>query len=79
MTTKIQKWGNSLGVRIPKEIAHKTHMREGSVISFSVKGEMLMLRHSRQKYTLAYLLKSFDKNTQHEEIDLGSPRGSEVW
>ncbi len=79
-TTTIQKWGNSLGIRIPKEVAHETHMREGSIVSFSVEGETLTLKHSKKPtYTLKFLLRSFDKKTQHEEVDWGPARGSEVW
>ncbi|MDO8452013.1 MAG: AbrB/MazE/SpoVT family DNA-binding domain-containing protein, partial [bacterium] len=65
-TTTIQKWGNSLGIRIPKEVAYETHMREGSIISLSVKGETLTLKHSKKPtYTLKSLLSGFDKKTQH--------------
>lgn len=79
-TTTIQKWGNSLGIRIPKEVAHKTRMREGSIISLSVEGETLTLKHSKKpSYTLKSLLKDFDKKTRHAEVDWGPARGSEVW
>lgn len=80
MTTTIQKWGNSLGVRIPKEIAKETCLREGSVISFSVDGDAITLTHAKKPtYSLEELLKSFDKKTQHEIVDWGDPVGSEVW
>lgn len=79
-TTTIQKWGNSLGIRIPREIAHETHMREGSVISLSVEGGTLMLKHSKKPtYTLSHMLKNFDKKTQHDLVEWGPARGSEVW
>ena len=82
MTTKIQKWGNSLGVRIPKEIAHETRMREGSIISFSVEDGVLMLSHSKKlKYTLEGLMKGFDKKTQHTMVEWGHDVGGEkvIW
>ena len=79
MATKIQKWGNSLGVRIPKEIAHKINIREGSVVSFSVEGDARILsRLTSTKYTLAELLKNFDKKTQHKLIDWGPDVGAEI-
>ena len=79
MTTKIQKWGNSLGVRIPKEIAREINIREGSVISFSVEaGELIMSHPKKHKYTLAELLKNFDKKNQHELIDWGPDVGNEI-
>lgn len=79
MTTKIQKWGNSLGVRIPKDIAREINIREGSAVSFSVEGGELVMSHSKKpKYTLAELLKNFDKKTQHELIDWGPDVGNEI-
>ena len=77
MTTRIQKWGNSLGVRIPKEIAREINIREGSVISFSVESGRLIMSHPKKhKYTLTELLKNFDKKNQHELIDWGPDIGN---
>ncbi len=79
-TATIQKWGNSLGIRIPREIARETQMSEGSVISLSVEGRVLLLKPSKKPvYTLASLLKNFDKKTQHGIVDWGPARGNEVW
>lgn len=33
MTTKIQKWGNSLAVRLPRDITRELHLREGSEVA----------------------------------------------
>ncbi len=79
MTTTIQKWGNSLGVRIPKEIARQVSLGEGSVISFSVEKNALVLSLPKKKqYTLKSLLKGFDKKTQHPLADWGSDVGREA-
>lgn len=79
MTTKIQKWGNSYAVRIPKEIVKEAHIREGSAVSFSIEGNSIILsRPTKPKYTLKELLKNFDKKTQHELIDWGEDVGAEI-
>ncbi|OHA83955.1 MAG: hypothetical protein A2937_00415 [Candidatus Yonathbacteria bacterium RIFCSPLOWO2_01_FULL_47_33b] len=79
MTTKYQKWGNSLAIRIPKEIAREVNIREGSDASFSVENGVIMLSSPKKpKYTLEGLLKNFDKKTQHELIDWGPDVGNEV-
>lgn len=79
MTTKIQKWGNSLGVRIPKEIAREINIREGSPVSFSVEnGVLVMGRPKKTRYTLAELLKDFNKKDQHELAEWGPDVGSEI-
>jgi antitoxin MazE len=79
MTTKVQKWGNSYAVRIPKEIIREMNFHEGSQVSFSVKGESIILNHSKKTtYTLEELLKDFDITKQHQEIDWGEDVGSEI-
>lgn len=80
MTTKIQKWGNSLAVRIPKELAKEASFKEGSVIIFSSKDNSLVIKHEKKPtYTLKELLKDFDIKKQHKESDWGKPKGTEVW
>ncbi|MBI5798355.1 MAG: AbrB/MazE/SpoVT family DNA-binding domain-containing protein [Candidatus Yonathbacteria bacterium] len=44
MTTKFQKWGNSLGLRIPKEILRELGWRVGTEVAFSVQGENLIIK-----------------------------------
>lgn len=50
MTTKIQKWGNSLAVRIPKEILRELGWREGTVVALAVEGGNLII--SRYKKSI---------------------------
>ncbi len=79
MTTKVQKWGNSYAVRIPKDIVKETHLREGSSVSFSVEGDSIILSHTKKpKYTLDELMKDFNKETQHELVDWGPDVGKEI-
>lgn len=80
MATKIQKWGNSLAVRIPKELAKEVHLREGSAVSFSTEGESIIL-HSRKKphYSLAELLRPGSKGRRRKEYDWGKTVGKELW
>ena len=79
MTTKYQKWGNSLAVRIPKEIVREVEIREGGTVSFSVEnGSIVLSSPKKPKYTLEGLLKNFDKKNQHELIDWGPDVGNEI-
>jgi antitoxin MazE len=79
MTTKIQRWGNSLGVRIPQEMARALGLREAGVVSLSIKGDSLVIsRPKKPSYTLAELLKKFDSKKQHELVDWGADVGAEV-
>lgn len=79
MSTRIVKWGNSLGIRIPKSIAQQVNVREGTEVEFDTTGGLLTLRPKRRrKYTLAQLLAQTRGRSPHGEIRPGSPVGKEL-
>ena len=78
MTTKIQKWGNSLAVRIPKEVADG--FRAGSSVLLSREGDALIVRHNtKKKFTLKELVSKIEPKHLHKETDWGSSTGKEIW
>ena len=79
MTTKIQKWGNSLAVRIPKEFAKGLKWSVGSIVGFKKVGNDIIISPSRPVYTLEELVKGITKKNRHKEFDWGKPRGKEIW
>ena len=80
MFTKVQKWGNSLAVRLPKSIAKESLLKEGSEVNLGIQGRDVVISLSKKpRYTLKELMKDFDKKKQHKEFDWGKPMGSEVW
>lgn len=80
MQTKIQKWGNSLGLRIPKAFAEEAGVEAGSQVELSVENGVLTMRPSRRKkYRLQELLRRVTAKNLHEEVDTGTPVGREVW
>ena len=80
MLTKIQKWGNSLGLRIPKSFAAEADIDEGSEVNIAIQEGKLVITPSRKpRYELADLLDKVSKKNRHEEIDTGKPVGREVW
>ena len=79
MTTKIQKWGNSLAVRVPKIFAQNLNLRKGTTIYLEQLGNSIVISSSRPKYTLEDMLKGITKKNRHKEIDWGPPRGKEIW
>lgn len=83
MTTTIQKWGNSLGVRLPKELADSFNLTAGSRVvfvrnknSFEIQPQV---KTQIPKYTLEELVKGITKKNRHKEFDWGKPMGKEVW
>ena len=79
MTTKIQKWGNSLAVRIPDEFAENLNWHAGSVVGFKQIGNKIIIASSRPKYTLEDMVKGITKKNRHKEFDWGKPMGKEIW
>lgn len=65
MTIHINKWGNSLGIRIPKEWTSKYGWTSGSAIELQETEEGLLLKPTTPKITLAYLLEGMTEDNQH--------------
>lgn len=80
MNATIQKWGNSLALRIPKAVARDTSLSSGSVVNLTVEeGKVVIEPVRRPKYRLEELLKDVTKKNLHPSIDMGPPVGREVW
>lgn len=74
----IQKWGNSLGVRIPGTIAKELNLQNGSQVEIiDEDGKIVILPH--KKKSLAEKLAMITNENLHEEISTGSPTGKEAW
>lgn len=80
MQTKIQKWGNSLGLRIPKSFAAEAQVVEGATVDLSVEDGQLLVRPVRvRKYALSALLRKVDRWKRHGEVPTGKAVGREAW
>ena len=78
-TTQISKWGNSLGLRLPKSVAAEAQVEEGDTVAVSVKNGAIVIRPSRPSYTLAELVAKITPRNKHSESDWGAPVGDEAW
>lgn len=80
METTIQKWGNSLGVRLPKSIATNQSLTAGSRVTVKETKTGISIEIAKKKTrTLADMLKGITKDNLHDEVDWGKPVGSEIW
>ena len=80
MVTKIQKWGNSLGLRIPKSFAKEAGVKEGSAVDLSIQGGNLVIKTVRPlRYELGDLLSDIREDNLHDEIETGESVGREGW
>jgi antitoxin MazE len=78
MTVTVQKWGNSLGVRIPQGIARQSGIREGAQLEASVVGGRVVLWPVKVP-TLKQLLAQAKPANRPSLEDWGSPVGKEAW
>lgn len=80
MRTKVGRWGNSLAVRIPKDLAEEARLEAETEVELSVEGDRLLVEPTGLgRWTLRDLLVRVTKENLHAEVDLGSPVGREVW
>lgn len=80
MIATVQKWGNSLAVRIPKTIAQDIHLQTGASVDLTVRdGKLLVEPQATKTYRLAQLLKRVTKRNHHGEVQTGEPTGNEAW
>jgi antitoxin MazE len=80
MQTRIQKWGNSLALRIPKSFAAETQLEQGTLVEVSlVEGKLLIAPVTRLAPALDQLLEGITEENLHHEVDTGATVGVEIW
>jgi antitoxin MazE len=80
MRTRIQRWGNSLAVRIPKPFAAEAGLDQQSEVDVSVVDGSLVIKPCPEpSYSLEDLLAQVTDENLHAEIDMGPPVGREIW
>jgi antitoxin MazE len=82
MITKIQKWGNSQGLRLSKELLADVHLAVGDPVSVTVQEGSLVVtpaRRVRGGHNLEELVAGVPKDHPPGELDWGPPQGHEVW
>ncbi len=81
METRIQKWGNSLGVRLPKDLALKHALTEDTLVRVSdtEKGLTITVVPQKEKASLRDLISAITPENKHSEVGWGNAQGGEVW
>lgn len=80
MITTIRKWGNSLGLRIPKAVAVDVDVREGTAVDLKIEqGRLVLAPVRRVQLSLEELLEEVTPENLHGEVDTGPAVGREVW
>ena len=80
MRVQVQKWGNSLALRIPKPFAAEVQVEEGTFVDLSVvKGKLVATPATSKKITLSQLLAKVSRANLHGEVGTGPSVGREAW
>ena len=80
MRSKVQTWGNSLAVRIPRAFALELGLEHDLPVDVSVQeGVVVVAPLKHPTYTLEQLLAGVSSRNKHTEFDFGAPVGSEAW
>jgi antitoxin MazE len=78
MQVQVTKWGNSLGIRVPKELATRVGLSEGSRVEVTADGDRIIISAERPVYTLDELLVGMTPDAMHEAFEWGPDVGDEV-
>ena len=80
MVSRVQKWGNSQGLRLSKQLLELADISVGEEVEVSVANQQIVIKKSkRSKYDLEELVKRIPKRYKAEEVGWGHPVGKEEW
>ena len=78
MQVRIARWGNSLGVRIPKAIAERLGLTEGARVEIETEDGRVVISHGRPRYVLKDLLVGMTPKAMRKAFDWGPDIGREA-
>ncbi len=82
MVSKIQPWGNSQGIRIPKNLLNESHIKIGEEVDISLRDGKIIIQPVKKihgRYDIKALVAKMPKDYKPREEDWGKPVGQEVW
>lgn len=82
MRTKVQKWGNSQGLRLAKSVLQEAQIEVGDPVDVAVRDGVIVVEPARRKrgrYRLDDLVARIPEECRTSEVDWGKPVGREDW
>jgi antitoxin MazE len=77
MRTHIQKWGNSLGLRISLQLSKRLNLQAGSLVNIDIEDDRIVIQ--KAKYDLESMLDQMTPENSHSLLLDDSPIGDEEW
>ena len=82
-TMRVNKWGNSLGIRFPSEFVEAIQLKEKSLVEITIDGDLLIISKIKEeppRKTIQELFEMYPADfIEDEETDWGNPVGGEAW
>jgi antitoxin MazE len=78
MQVQLTRWGNSLGMRIPKDLATRFGLAEGAQVEVDAEGDRIVISVGRPRYRLADLLTGMNHDGLRAAFDWGPDQGREI-
>ncbi|MFN7922987.1 MAG: AbrB/MazE/SpoVT family DNA-binding domain-containing protein [Bryobacteraceae bacterium] len=78
-SARVARWGNSLGLRLPKAVTSQARIGEGDTVEVSVKDGAIIVRPAQATYSLHELVSKITPRNRDRETEWGKPEGSEQW
>lgn len=81
MILTINKWGNSQGIRLSKDLMNKLHASVGMSVNAEFHDGKIIIEPaiSKKIYNIHDLVKKINRQKKQEEVDWGKPEGNEIW
>ena len=79
MKTHVQRWGNSLALRIPKVLADEAGLADNSAVELSLRDNVIVIAPLVAPLNLDALLAQVTEDNLHREVDTGAAMGNEAW
>lgn len=80
MKVQVQKWGNSLALRIPRSFAIESNIAQGSTVEVSLEnGRIIVFPIAEPEFSLDEMLSEITAENLHGEVDTGGSVGKEAW
>ena len=80
MVSKVQRWGNSQGLRLPKHVLETANISVGDNVEvIPQEGQIIIKKVSRRKFDLAEMVSRMPRSYEVREESFGKPVGKEEW
>ena len=79
MESRIQRWGNSLAVRIPNTIAKELHISQGTQVELRQHDDQIIISPKKKKEKLKDLISKITDANKHVEVKTHRVMGNEIW